>query len=94
MTGDLTVMIAIGVWHLAALNSLSMLNGLRGLFAPRWVILSRSHVLGVVCAIAAAVSMIFGARIGLLALGYILGGSFGCLDTYLIYRAVKTPRPR
>jgi len=94
MGGDLAVVIAIAVWHLAALNSLSMLNGLPGLLAPHWVLLSSFHLLGSACAAAAAAAMIVGARIELLAPGFILGTALGCLDSYLIYRAVKTQTPQ
>lgn len=87
-----TLTLGVILWHLAALNSLSLVSGAYAKsrwFLPPAVVFSRYHLLGVLAACFAIVAPVVGDHAGSVATGFVFAALFGFLDTYFIYRAVK-----
>ena len=86
------------IWHLAMLNGLAMITGALAhtwWIAPKAIVLSKSHLLGVLSAVLAVLVFIATAHAGLLHYGIFLSGAFVIADGYLTYRAfVRRKRRR
>jgi len=90
MDALVSIVFGIGSWHFYALISLALTTGKfpKNFVAPRYVILSRLHMLGVLCAVGAVLSIIVGMRTRALLLGVIAGVVLCLLDLYFIRRAL------
>lgn len=87
----LTSLIGVLVWHLAMLNSFSLYTGTyaQSWIAPRAVLLSRMHLLGVSAAFTAAIALYGGWQAGFAEVGLAVAISMILLDTFLVYLAFK-----
>jgi len=88
--GDLLIVGGFALWHL------SMLSGIAGYCgslaetawpAPRQVVLSKSHLLGVAALIIGVFVIIGSAHTGLLDYGIFVGTALGIADAWLTYKA-------
>jgi hypothetical protein len=93
LTGILAVIFGIAVWHVAALNSISMYTGAFAktwLPAPKQVIFSRAHGAGLMCAALAVLVLVVSNRSGILNYGIFVAVGLLFIDAYLIYKAVTS----
>jgi hypothetical protein len=90
--GALLTIVGYAVFHGSCVNSLMLYSGLDmkwWVLAPKSVLLSRSHLLGV-AALSIGVAVIIGsATVGLLQYGIWIGGALTLLDPYLTWRAIR-----
>src|SRR5690349_13138346 len=91
----LILVIGIAVWHAAMLSSFGLFSGryaqTLGL-APKRVVLSRPHLIGILAASAGAAIIVAAQAQGRLGIGILLGGAFVLLDAYLTYSAFRSVR--
>ena len=90
MTGDMWAVSGLALWHLAMVNSLSMYSGefiRTAWIAPKSIIFSFPHKIGVMALVLAAVVFVVSAHGGWLDFGIWLAGALVIGDAYLTYRA-------
>ena len=88
---EIATLVGIAAWHFAALNGLAMYTRA---FATSWlvpkrVLISKQHALGVGAAVSAAAILIVCNSFGYLEYGIFVAGGLLCIDTWMIYRALR-----
>jgi len=92
---DIYVLFGFAMFHLAMLSSFGLITGLYaeswGL-APKRIIFSRAHKLGVLAGTVGVAIIVASHALGLLNYGIFLGVMLMLLDVYLTYRAFRSAR--
>ena len=92
LAGDPITIVGYALCHLYILNSLMLYSGLQTKWwsvAPKNILLSRSHLLGIAALSAGAAVIIGSNTVGLLDYGIFVGVALTVLDPYLIWRAIR-----
>jgi hypothetical protein len=81
------------IWHFAALSSMALYAGIfveSSFLAPKRVLVSRSHKLGLLAAICAAGITVFSNAKGIMDYGIIVATFLLLFDAFMIFKAVKS----
>lgn len=92
MSKFLIVLAGIAVWHCAAINGIGLYTGTTAKtwwLAPREVLLSKPHLLGVTAAVLAALAFPISDKLGAVEIGAFAAAPLLVLDVVLIGRALK-----
>jgi len=84
-------LLMLPVWHVSAVGTLSLYTDTlhkSRFFVPSRVLTSRPHIAGTLCLSGAALCMVLGEYLNLLALGFVLAGTLLILDVMFIRRAL------